>query len=179
MPRRYYYGRRYSRGSRPRRRWAPHLVQGSLSITIPAATSAGQTSVLCSNSANVGSDTPVSTIIKVKNFKVVVDLTAASQNLQLTNFIIAICYVPQGFDPGTEFLYQHPEWILVWRTVDVSQTVSNSGASLQNVQISSRLARNLNTGDSIRLFGVGTNLNTTTQGIVQLGFVCSFVTCNN
>lgn len=177
MPRRYYYGRRSYRGSRPRRKWAPTMVQGTLTYDIDAQTTAFNGSLLCQNSANVGSSVPVSTIVKVKNFKVVIDLTTVTGGATARNFFLALMYVPQGFTLTVNTAIQHPEWILVWRTIDATSGTSN-GTALQNIQMSSRLARNLNSGDSIVLFSSAYNPSTGQIG-VGLSFYCSFVTCNN
>lgn len=171
MPRRY-YRRRYG-GYRKRRKWSPTLVNGSFSLSATASTSNFQGTVLCRNSSNVGTDVPVSTIVKVKNFKVLCDITSVSNSI--SNLFVGIIFVPQGFTVSLTTPTEHPEWLLVWRTID-----GTAGASLgvQNVQISSRLARNLNSGDSIVLFTSGTNLQSSTA-TMNFSFYCSFVTCNN
>lgn len=180
MPRRYYYGRRYSRGSRPKRKWSPTLVQGSPFINVPGQNFGFASAVLCGNSANVGTTVPVSTIIKVKNFKIVFDITAIG-NGNVRNFFVSLLYVPQGFTVSADTALQHPEWLLSWRTIDCTPTNGTTGAiQLQNVQMSSRLARNLNSGDTIQLFMQARNDSAeTTSTRIDLSFYCSFVTCNN
>lgn len=175
MPRRYYYARRYYGGSRRKaRKWSPSLVRANLALTAAAGVNSFTTLDLCGNSSNVGANVPVSTIIKAKNFKTVIDVTSGTGGDALRNFFLAIMYIPQGFVVTGETPAQHPEWILVWRSVDVSF----NGQQLQNVQISSRLARNLNSGDKIVMFVSVENTGVSTAN-VNLGFFCSFVTCNN
>lgn len=170
MPRRY-YRRRYG-GYRKRRKWSPTFVDGTFTISFPSQTSAFQGTTLCANSSNIGNNVPVSTIIKAKNFKMVVDIGNIPTSTSVNNFLLAIMFLPQGFTGSYNLPKEHPEWILAWRTVDANFS------SLQNVQISSRLARNLNSGDSIILFVSGSNLGTSTSEIT-VSFICTFVTCNN
>ncbi len=179
MPRRYYTRYRSRRFYGQRRKWSPTLTQGSINNTVQANTTGFQTVVLCENSANVGTSTPVSTIIKAKNFKVIIDaVTAGSANVNMRNNFFAIMYLPQGYQASAETPTQHPEWIMAWRTVDVGYT-SGSSTVAPNFQMSSRLTRNLNSGDRIVLYNSVFNANASGVNAVTTAFYVSFVTCNN
>lgn len=176
MPRRY-YTRYRPRAYVKRRKWSPTLLQNNFTLTAASGTTAFQTSVLCANSSNQGSTTPVSTIIKVKNFKIVLDITSTSN--QLRNNFYAIMFIPQGFQVTSNTPQEHPEWIMVWRTIDMTSTASTaSGTGIQNYQMSSRLTRNLNSGDSVVLYHSAINPSDSAVSS-STAFFCSFVTCNN
>lgn len=151
-------------------------------MSIPAASSSSPstafvTTVLCANSANQGTNTPVSTIIKVKNVKVVLDII--STNVSIRNNFYAIMFIPQGFTPTVNTPQEHPEWIMVWRSVDTTTTGSTTAQNIPNVQMSSRLTRNLNSGDSIVLYQTAINPSTGGPVTISTAFYVSFVTCNN
>lgn len=179
MPRRY-YRYRPRRGCVSRRKWSPTLIQGNFTLTAganPTGSTAFHTYVLCANSANQGTNVPVSTIIKVKNFKVVFDITSTSNSFR--NNFYAIMFLPQGFVATANTPQEHPEWIMVWRTIDTTSASSPAYASgIRNFQMSSRLTRNLNSGDSIILYQYAVN-PTSGEASISTGFFASFVTCNN
>lgn len=180
--------RRYTRVYRrvAKKKWCPILKQ----VLTTTSTLGGNTTdvvtfsyaTLCQNAVTTGDNVPVPvpTMIKVKNFKCVLDIATSSATVARNNFY-AIMYIPQGYTVTTTTPQDHPEWIMVWRTVD--RGLSGTENTTENVQISSRLARNLNSGDSVILYnsfivpsGAGSaslSINTTTVAYV------SFVTCNN
>lgn len=98
-------------------------------------------------------------IVKVGNFKVKGTFNVSGgtgyNNLSM---IIYVIFVPQGIIPdntevsnsnlATSIFYSHPEWVLGWTRVDLDDSGSND-----NFSITSRLKRNLNSGDSVQ-FGV-------------------------
>lgn len=165
-----YYTRYRPRTYRAKRKWSPTLVNGTITTSAQAGTTATAFVVLCENSANVGTNTPVSTIVKVKNARVVLD-PQSNVGSSIRNSFYAIMYVPQGYQLTAETPTQHPEWIMVWRTID---TAGDS----RNITMSSRLTRNLNSGDKIVLYHSMVNVGT---GLITSGvtFFASFVTCNN
>lgn len=180
MPRRY-YTRYRTRVYARRRKWSPTLGQGVLNTRAEQNSAGFAYTVLCSNSTNQGTNAPVSTIIKVKNFKCVIDIisqSATSGTGLLRNNFYAIMFVPQGFTITANTPTEHPEWIMVWRTIDFGITSGTALSSSSNLQLSSRLTRNLNSGDQIVLFNSFYNPETITYTVVST-FYCSFVTCNN
>lgn len=178
MPRRY-YTRYRPRAYGKRRKWSPTLGQGSLTTAASTNNSGFSVSVLCGNSSVQGTTTPVSTIIKVKNFKVVLDIVSVTTAGVARNNFYAIMFVPQGFTVGVNTPQEHPEWIMVWRTVDVGRGSDSSTPTSTNIQLSSRLTRNLNSGDQIVLFNSVFNGGSNANITLSTTFYSSFVTCNN
>lgn len=180
MPRRY-YTRTRPRYYGKRRKWSPTLLQSNMTLEVPqtgdTAVTAFNVSVLCANSAVVGVDTPVSTVIKVKNFRVNIDITATNNFLR--NNFYAIMFIPQGFTPTADTPTQHPEWIMAWRTHDPSSTSVSTAVGIRNFQISSRLTRNLNSGDRIVLYQSIISPAQNSQSTISTAYFASFVTCNN
>lgn len=177
-----YYTRYRPRAYRSRRKWSPTLFQGVSTLNVTASTTQALTSFittpLCGNSSNAGTTTPVSTIIKVKNFKIICDVTSSTNNVR--NLFFAIMFLPQGFTPTVTTPQEHPEWIMAWRTVDATSASSvDRAVGIPNVQLSSRLTRNLNSGDSIVLYQSAALPANVTSTIINTVFYCSFVTCNN
>lgn len=177
MPRRY-YTRYRPRAYVKRRKWSPTLGQGVMNTQANANATGFSSTVLCANSINQGTDAPVSTIIKVKNFKCVIDIFSNGPASSTRNVFFAIMFVPQGFTISATTPTEHPEWIMVWRTVDIGVTTDSNIPSASNLQLSSRLTRNLNSGDKIVLYHSFYN-NTTSTNVISSTFYCSFVTCNN
>lgn len=165
MPRR--YTRSYRRSGYVRRRkWSP--VFFAQTSTLSADTPFG-TVTLAQNSANQGGTSPIATIIKVKNFKVVVDVLSVSGAQGSPSSTFAIMFLPQGYTADINLMTTHPEWIMAWRSIDLQTT--------NTVQVSSRLTRNLNSGDSI-IFFITRNF-TGSAPVFGLSLQVSFVTCNN
>lgn len=170
MPRR--YTRNYRRyGNFKRRKWSPVFVSATANLTPPSNFNFVP---LAQNTANVGTNAPISTIIKVKNFKVVADIIATRDTSTppagaSPSLVFSIMFVPQGYAITQTLMVDHPEWIMAWRAIDYATT--------NTVQVSSRLSRNLNSGDQVVLFftrnvsGVSVDL--------AFGFQIYFVTCNN
>lgn len=180
MPRRY-YTRYRPRAYGKRRKWSPTLLQASMTLDVPtnieSAVSAFTISVICANSTNQGSAVPVSTIIKVKNFRVNIDITATTNYLR--NNFYAIMFLPQGFVPTVNTPVEHPEWIMAWRTHDPTSASVSSAIGIRNFQLSSRLTRNLNSGDRIVLYQSVILPAGQPASTVSTAYFASFVTCNN
>lgn len=146
MPR--YYRRRYTRVVRPKKKWASCIaIWKGFSLTNPFV------STLAAN--NVQSGTPTPGILKVGNFKVSADMMARfSENIN-TSLVatIYILFVPEGIEDAQvpNLPTQHPEYIMATK---VSGGDIQQGAifSLDTVNVSSRMKRNLNSGDRIVLF---------------------------
>lgn len=141
MPRRRYY-RRYVRAA-PRKKWASNIIQGTVSTT--------NFGVICENS--IGTSTPTPVIVKCGNFKVQGDAQYAfaggsSRPVNLNFFLI---FVPEGITPSDSLIGSHPEWVIGWRNIDVVGVKPNteSGVAAASFSFSTRLKRNLNSGDKI------------------------------
>lgn len=164
MPRRYtrgysrrYYGRR--------KKWTPvFLTEQS---TVPGAAVFAH-ATLAANQTNQGSTAPIATNIKVKNFKVAVDVQSAGNVAGSPSVTFAIVFVPQSYAITANLMVEHPEWVMAWRTIDLQTT--------NTVQVSSRLARNLNSGDKVVFF---LHRSIASSGDTVLTYQVMFYTCNN
>ena len=125
-------------------------------VTVPLSTSAFLAADLVVNSAE--SATPTPTIIKTKHFKMSVDTYVQAGSAIIIGPIVAyIMYVPQGYTLATTTPIDHPEWVLAWRTIDTSASNVNNGYH-NSVTMSSSLSRNLNSGDTIKVVFIATNV---------------------
>lgn len=167
MARRRYY-RRYVRVA-PKKKWASNIIQGSVSTTNYAT--------IVENSAQTATPTPV--IVKCGNFKVQGDAQYAypggsSRPVNLNFFLI---FVPEGVTPSDGLIGSHPEWVIGWRNIDVVGVKPNteSGVAAAAFSFSSRLKRNLNSGDRVCAI-IQTNDSQVSASSV---FTCQYWTCAN
>lgn len=170
-----YYRRRYTRTLvRPKKKWASNIITwnnsqvDTLFINIVA------------NKAQTPAPTP--TVIKTGNFKISCDLVlngaTGTHNPTCTIFII---YVPEGWTQTyaayVDLVEKHPEWILACKSSGGSITTSQTGAySVDSINLSSRMKRNLNSGDSIGLLIMS---NITSSNAARITGVCRWWTCAN
>lgn len=164
MPKRYtrgytrrYYGRR--------KKWTPVFLTEQSNV--PAAAVFGH-ATLAVNQANQGATAPVATNIKVKNFRVSVDVQAPGNTAGSPSVTFAIIFVPQSYTITANLMVEHPEWVMAWRTIDLQTT--------NTVQVSSRLARNLNSGDQVIFFF---HRSIAASDITTLTYQVMFFTCAN
>lgn len=184
---RYYRRRTYTRVVRPKKKWASCYTVLSGNISINSSQQFFYNRELCINSTESGTPTPV--IIKTGNFRVQFDLTlnvGASGAVSARAYII---YVPQGWEFGStaeqmytsydQIVRQHPEWIMTWRQLDFGNANAAGSVDTSVVRMSSRMKRNLNSGDRVifLLLGNGAFENVQTQGVVQ--GACQYWTCAN
>lgn len=181
MPR--YYRRRYSRRTFRKRNWASNIITSSTSLTIPSNSTYGAGSAICLNP--VQSVATVSQPFTVKNIKLSITADAPSINstIGIDNLIAAICYVPQGYTVSYSTLSEHPEWFMAVKYLDEPLTISNSASNpiyySKPFTVSTRLARKLQTGDSIQLCFFGQNINTANDLSVRFKFMAQWWTCAN
>ena len=121
-------------------------------VNITAGANGGAWTPLVTNSTETATPTP--TIVKAKHLKCIFDIYATAG--KLINGAVYLIYVPQGYTPSVDLPVQHPEWIMAWRGIDVD-TVAEPGGTKQ-VQMSSSMSRNLNSGDAIFLLFHLTNI---------------------
>lgn len=160
MVRRRYY---YRRTIRPKQKWAINTVDTPLfsgtSLSISSGESGSVGINVCTNSTRIGNNgsTSVSAaqVLKTGRWKyrgVILGPTSG------VSYVFYLVYVPEGYfsssddftistsNTGLDIFYQHPEWVLAWTRKDyISSDQSNE------VSLTSRLKRNLNTGDSIQM----------------------------
>lgn len=154
MARRYY--RRRTVVVRPKKKWASNFTAANLNIANSATVAkAADGKVLVQNS--VQSSNPTPTIVKAGNFKVQGDCYFAANvtSNPLIQCVVYVMYVPQGFTLSTATDYEtiidsHPEWIMAWKMLDMNGVTQ----SVNSFTFSSRLKRNLNSGDSIQLIAI-------------------------
>lgn len=150
-----------------KKKWTPAFASGTIDLTPVAPFSVA---ALAENSANTATP-PTATIIKVKNFKVNVDIVQTTATA-VTVAVIGVFFVPERFTPTFDIFELHPEWCMGWRMISVS------GLSEPAVQFSSRLTRNLNSGDRICLVIRSTSAAAAGTEI-KFQWAVSYVACNN
>lgn len=180
---RYYRRRTYTRVVKPKKKWASNYYE--LSGDVQSAGD-GQSfwyaKPLGRNTTEVNSPTPV--IVKTGNFRVQFDLTisvGASGAIAARAFVI---FVPQGWPSTTIDNYQnivkdHPEWIMVWRQLDFGNANAAGTYDTSVVKMSSRLKRNLNSGDSVIFLILGTGDFTNVTYKAKIAGAAQYWTCAN
>ncbi len=167
MARRRYY-RRYIRVA-PKKKWASNIIKGSITNSNFA--------VIVENSAQNATPTPV--IVKCGNFKVQGDVMYTSQasTNRPVNINFFLIFVPEGVTPSDALIGAHPEWVIGWKNLDVGIVNANlnQGAAASNFTFSTRLKRNLNSGDRV----VGLLQTNETHMDATCVFTAQFWTCAN
>ena len=138
---------------KPKKRWATNIMSFNKNFEGGDGLFAA-TQVLVENSTQNSSPTP--TIVKTGNFKIQGDCTVTSSS---SNAVIGISmyviYVPEGITitsptSAQNLINAHPEWILSWKFVAANR-LSGTSDNVDAFSFSSRLKRNLNSGDTIQL----------------------------
>lgn len=186
MPR--YYRKRYTRVVKPKKRWASNMKEIKLTTNTTIEHYGGMVE-LCKNATQSALPTPV--IVKTGNFKVQCDVvTTPGTGLVLSSLIAYVIYLPEGAIPAaatpgeptpaevytflTGMINAHPEWIMAWRQVGYDAIAENA-TSADRVTFSSRLKRNLNSGDRVVFALVSAGA---VSGLALSG-MCQFWTCAN
>lgn len=104
----------------------------------------------------------ISQTYTVKNFELNFVLENFANASGVDNLCCYIMYVPQGMTVTELYNTQHPEYILNYKyigspTVDAQIGDGAAGQQYQPIKMRSRMARKLQTGDSIVLFVKGFN----------------------
>lgn len=178
MPR--YYRRRATRVVKPKKKWASNLVNLSPTSDTTGGNSVVYKYVICQNANPTNVPTPV--ILKTGNFKLQCDAFFNLSANAAVSFSAYIMYVPEGtvlngINDVTALIARHPEWIMAWKYSTFDYV--SGAANIDTIRVSSRLKRNLNSGDSIMFLGVGitdTGVTYTNHGIKGM---CQFWTCAN
>lgn len=149
---------RRSRRFRKSNRWSAN-IQELLNTTLTATTGtfSGTTTLATNPTQNT---LGVSQIYTCKNFAV--DFTIESDTHWSIEAITAyIMFVPQGMNVFANYNIEHPEYIMNYKYLGSPTGVGTSTAAevqqYQPFRVRSRLARKLNTGDSVILFIKGLN----------------------
>lgn len=176
MPRRY-YRRTRTIVRAARKKWGSNIKEFDFNTEGDARNQVG-TVTLVENSASTATPTPV--ILKVGNFKVQGDAAFITSGTGRVGLSIYIMYVPEGIAPTDAAAYQnmisaHPEWILAWKYI--SANASSGGEESNSYSFSSRLKRNLNSGDKVMLIAFAAASANLTRGVFD--GVCQYWTCAN
>ena len=157
-----YYRRKYKKVS-----WCSNITNIRTVGLVANRNNFSSTATLISNP--VQNILSTSQIFTVKNVEVSFNLQ--SQYVQYINQItIYIMFVPQGMNVGDNYHIQHPEFIMAMRYL--GQPDYGTDANRNAVKVKTRLARRLNTGDSVVLYINGWNsddeqLNYSIYGVVR------------
>lgn len=129
-------------------KWSPHILIQPMTIEAAQGEFASY-QLIAKNSTDTS--VPVPSVIKVKNFRVSIDTSAASQSTSGLSYINAyLMYVPEGITLNTDTIKNHPEWIISWKGIN-----NLAHNDKDNTVLTSRLSRNLNSGDGIYLIFAG------------------------
>lgn len=147
----------------PRKKWASNYVSvDSDTVTYGADGTFAYSKNLASNGTELIPPTP--TVIKTGNFKSQFDLTI---NVAIGSIVSAqafIVFIPEGYFQGvspitttmwTNAVIKHPEWLMMWRQLDFGAVGAAGSVDTSVVKMSSRLKRNLNSGDQIYFLILG------------------------
>ena len=158
-----------------KKKWASFMKEiPNNQINVTAGTIGGAWSALVTNSTETATPTP--TIVKAKHLKCVFDIFATAG--KLINGAVYLIYVPQGYTPSVDLPVQHPEWIMAWRGLEIEAITTSTGGGKQ-VQMSSSMSRNLNSGDAIYVLFHITNVPGAVEAVVNYHGRISCVVRNN
>ena len=162
--------RRTRRRFRRSGKWSANIQEiNNVSITTTQGAWSGTTTLATNPSQNT---LGVSQIYTVKNFDI--NFTIESSNYtQLEAISAYIMYVPQGMTITETYNLDHPEYILNYKYLGSPTAGTQTGTSstenqqYQPYRVRTRMARKLNTGDSVILFIKGLS-ETSTATTLQL-----------
>lgn len=147
MPRR---TSRRTRVIRPRVKWSPHMetIQDTLQVAANAAY-AYYPHVVCANAGD--SHLPSVPVVQVTRINYQGHL---AQNQTSAEWYLYFIYVPEGVDATLanwtawqNYINAHPEYIMA-RTIGTSD-YTTSGNTTTTLKLSTRMKRNLNSGDQV------------------------------
>lgn len=181
------YRRRYRTIIRaPKKKWCSNILDINMTTngagsTTPVATISSSYSILAENKTEVGSPTPV--IIKTGNFRLQGDLRfEGGEAGSFPTCTLYIVYAPQGWllntaQSASALIANHPEWIMAWRVLESGLVPGQDLVDSNRFTVTSRLKRNLNSGDSVAAIVLYDNLATGSAGHIR--GKCQFWTCAN
>ena len=184
-----YYRRRYTRTivRAPRKKWCSNMLDINISASSinqgtqeqPVWTLSSGTD-LAVNKTESTAPSPV--VVKTGNFKLQADFVG-NNFTSGSDMTMCICYVPEGVTPiGAasikDLMIKHPEWIIAWKKVDLDIDSNGAVTATNKITLSSRLKRNLNSGDKISMFLFSTSGCTSSSMLIIRG-MCQFWTCAN
>lgn len=158
--------RNYNRRSRSR--WSSNLLDkpGAVLTTEPSAIFYDST-VLSYNPTQQQNNVPQIFTVKNVEFNGVIETSSSTGNIE--NLCIYIMFVPQGMTITHTYAKDHPEYIMAMKYFGTPSPDNHQ--NYQPIRVKTRLARKLNTGDSIILYIHGYNVGTTSVSLEYSGIV--------
>lgn len=158
--------RRYYRS---KGRWASNIQSLNLSGSASESSRFGDSFTIAQNPGQ--SNSSVAQTYTVKNIEISAQLEVGdSTPAPIEDISYYIMYVPEGYPISIDLPYNHPEWIMAYKYI--GQTFGNTQSSTyQPPKIKTRLARKLNTGDSIIFLYNGLNSSNNPHQVRLLGLV--------
>jgi hypothetical protein len=159
--------RRYYR--RRTGRWSANISTLREAVTVPSGTGSFYSySTLCSNPIQV--ETTVSQQYTVKNTQVQFELDSVNNQAAIENLTAYIMFLPQGYQVTETLPNTHPEWIMAMKYYGSPGPDANYNRNPLNIK--TRLARRLQTGDGVILLITGfKDSSDTAQGLHFRGVV--------
>lgn len=152
-------------------KWAPNIKEFNADALTESIGKFYNSAVLATNPAQ--SDTLVSQVYTVKNFDINFSIetkmdtdTETQYAGRIENLTAYIMFLPQGMNLTASYNLQHPEYIMACKYIG-SPTSDTPLSAANPIRVRTRLARKLQTGDSIILFVTGYEEGTT-QIVVPL-----------
>lgn len=124
--------------------------------------------VLCTNPAQSTNLVTQQYTVKNIEFSFELQTNSSTSAISIESLIAYIIFVPEGMTVTADYANKHPEYIMGYKFYGSPQfeTADNNNGVIgvrNPLRIKTRLARRLNTGDTIRLLITGYNQSTTTQ----------------
>lgn len=156
--------RKYSRRSRSK--WSSNITHhvGQVITAEPSAIFFNST-VLSFNPTQ--SNTTVPQIFTVKNIEFNGTFESSSSLTQIENLCAFIMFVPQGMNITANYDTEHPEYIMAMKYY--GSPSPDGQQQFQPIRVKTRLARKLNTGDSVILYVKGYNVGTSSSTLEYSG----------
>ena len=153
-----YRRRRYRRR---RGKWSANIGVINNSLSMPVG-SFFTVLDLATNPAQTTSTVSQQYTCKNCEFSYKIELNNIDENRDVELLQMYIMYIPQGFDVTLNSVNQHPEWIMAYQFI--GNPDSDGVQRYQPRKIKTRLARRLQTGDSIKLIIIGENNSSSNIG---------------
>lgn len=146
-------------------RWSPNLSKIHGNGSAPSNADFADSVTIAQNNTATGASS-ITQVFTVKNIEVAAQLEASptSSGPRIENIEYYVLYIPQGYAIAYDIPETHPEWIMAYKYVGSAfdySAVSSSNAQVPKIK--TRLARKLNSGDSIIFMIRGHNYSTSTN----------------
>jgi len=151
-------------------RWSANISEITATTIQATPNKFSATTTLTTNP--VQTNTSVSQIYTVKNFEIsfTMDKGSSTTSSYIEGLTFYIMFVPQGMNVSENYNLQHPEYIMAYRYYGAPLQDSSSNEVVP-FRLKTRMARRLNTGDSIILFITGFNEYSNNQELKLNGLI--------